>query len=100
MKLQMHAVHFNADQKLLDFIQEKVDKLETFFDRIIDGEVFLRLEKDPKKQNKVVEIKINIPNHTLFAKGQDSSFEAATFETVESLRRQLKKHKEKMYAKH
>lgn len=98
MKLQMHAIHFTADQKLLDFIQEKVDKLETFYDRIIDGEVFLRLEKDPSK-NKVVEIKLNIPNHTLFAKEQESSFEAAAYEATESLRRQLKKHKEKMYAK-
>ena len=42
MKLQMHSIHFDADVKLLDFIQKKVDKLETFYDRIIDGEVFLR----------------------------------------------------------
>ncbi len=99
MKLQTHAIHFTADQKLLNFIQQKADKLETFYDRIIDGEVFLRLEKDPSKKNKVVEIKLNIPNNTLFAKAQDSSFEAAAYEAVESLRRQLKKHKEKLYAK-
>ena len=45
MKLQMHSIHFDADQKLVNFIQKKTDKLETFYDRIIDGEVFMRLDK-------------------------------------------------------
>ena len=43
MKLQIHSIHFDADQKLIDFIQKKLDKLETFYDRIVDGEVFLRI---------------------------------------------------------
>ena len=45
MILRMHSVHFDADQKLLDYVQKKVDKMETFHDRIIDGEVTMRLEK-------------------------------------------------------
>ena len=40
MKLQMHSIRFDADQKLISFIQKKADKLDRFFDRIIDGEVF------------------------------------------------------------
>lgn len=99
MKLQMHSIHFTADQKLIDFIQKKADKLDTFYDRIIDGEVFLRLDNETSRKNKVVEIKLNIPNGKLFAKEQDASFEAAADEAVESLRRQVKKHKEKLYAK-
>ncbi len=98
MKLQMHSIHFDADNKLVDFIQKKADKLETFFDRIIDGEVFLRIEKNESNENKVIEIKLNIPGNQLFAKQNSSSFEAATDEAVESLRRQLKKHKEKLVA--
>ena len=43
MKLQIHSIHFDADVKLLDFIQKKADKLETFYEQIVDGEVFLRL---------------------------------------------------------
>ena len=49
MKLDIQSIHFDADEKLLDFIQKKCDKLETFFDRITDGEVFLRLEKKPRQ---------------------------------------------------
>jgi putative sigma-54 modulation protein len=95
MKLQTHSIHFDADSKLIDFIQKKVDKLETFYDRIIDGEVFLRLEKGESVNNKIVEIKINIPGQTLFAKETSAAFEVATDEAVEALRRQIKKFKEK-----
>lgn len=99
MKLRMQSVHFDADIKLLDFIQKKADKLDTFYDRIIDGEVILRLNKDSdKKENKMVEIKINVPGEQLFAKEQSASFEAAADETIEALRRQLKKYKEKIVA--
>jgi putative sigma-54 modulation protein len=100
MNLQMHAVRFKADQDLLDFIQNRADKLETFYDNIIDGEVYLRLEKgDGKASEKIVEIKLNVPNHTLFAKAGKNTFEAATDDAVESLRRQIKKFKEKLVAK-
>ncbi len=98
MKLQFHSVHFNADPKLTEFIEQKANKLETFYDRITDGEVFLRLEKgDHRYDNKVVEIKLNIPGTTLFTKEHATSFEAATDQAVESLRRQLQKYKEKKF---
>lgn len=98
MKLQMHSIHFDVDQKLVDFIQKKVDKLETFYDRIIDGEVILKVEKEESRDNKVVEIKLNLPGAQLFAKDHAKSFEAGTDAAVEALRRQLKKKKEKMLA--
>lgn len=98
MKLQFHSLHFDVDQKLVDFIQKRVDKLETFYDRIIDGEVIMKVEKDGARENKVVEIKLNIPGAQVFSKEQAKSFEAGVDEAVEGLRRQLKKRKEKMLA--
>jgi putative sigma-54 modulation protein len=95
MKLQMQSVHFDADVKLTDFIQKKADKLETFYDRIIDGEVIMRLEPGEHRENKLIEIKVNIPGEQLFAEKRAGSFEAATDEAVEALRRQIKKFKEK-----
>lgn len=94
MKLQMHSIHFDADQKLIHFIQKKVDKLETFYDRVIDGEVFLRLNNSTI-ENKTVEIKLNIPGNQLFAKEEAKSFEEAVDVATEALRRQLKKYKVK-----
>ncbi|MBK6265493.1 ribosome-associated translation inhibitor RaiA [Marivirga sp. S37H4] len=98
MKLQMHSIHFDADAKLLGFIQKKVDKLETFYDRFIDGEVFLRIDKDSQNENKLVEVKLNIPGGQFFAKEKKDSFEASVDYAVEALRRQIKKHKEKQLA--
>jgi putative sigma-54 modulation protein len=98
MKLQMHSIHFDADQRLIDFIQKKANKLDTFYEHIVDGEVFLRLVKKESRENKMVEIKLNIPGTQLFAKEQSDSFEAATDMAVEALRRQIKKHKEKQQA--
>ncbi|ELR70734.1 Ribosome hibernation protein YhbH [Fulvivirga imtechensis AK7] len=97
MKLQMHSIHFDADHKLIDFIQKKVDKLETFYDRVVDGEVFLRLNNSGI-ENKTVEIKLNIPGSQLFAKEEAKSFEEATDLATEALRRQLRKVKVKQMA--
>lgn len=97
MKLQIHSIHFDADQKLIDFIQKKADKLETFYDRIVDGEVFLRLN-NTGIENKTVEIKLNIPGSQLFAKEEAKSFEEGTDLATEALRRQLRKIKIKQLA--
>ncbi len=63
MRLQINAVHFTADQSLLEFIQTKLNKLDTFHDRIIGGEVFLRLEgaDTNRVKDKVVEVRLTIP---------------------------------------
>lgn len=98
MKLQMHSIRFDADEKLLSFIQKKTDKLDKFFDRIIDAEVFMRLDKDNNMENKIIEIKLNIPKNQLFAKERAKSFEEASDMAVEALKKQIVKHKEKITA--
>ena len=98
MQVQVHSIHFDADHKLVSFIKEKLDKLTLFHDQIIGGEVFLRLENSDNKENKVAEIKLLVPGRDLFARRQCKSFEEATDIAVEALRRQIKKHKEKLRA--
>lgn len=95
MKIRVQSIHFTADVKLLDFIQKKADKLDQFFDQIISGEVYLKLENTEDEANKITEIKLLIPGNDLFAKEQCKSFEEATDKAIESLRRQIDKHKEK-----
>ena len=95
MKLQIHSIRFDADEKLIDLIKKKLNKLETFYDRIIDGEVFLKIENDESRINKIIEIKLNISGDQLFAKERARSFEIGADEATEALRRQIKKFKEK-----
>lgn len=100
MKLQIQSVHFTADQSLLDFIQRKLDKLETFSDRIVSGEVILRVERPETHDNKIAEVKLFVPGATLFCKEQNSSFEVATDKCVEDMRKQLIRYKEKILSHH
>jgi putative sigma-54 modulation protein len=99
MKIRVQSIHFTADAKLLDFIQRRVDKLDQFFDQIISGEVYLKLENTEDEENKITEIKLLIPGNDLFAKEQCKTFEEATDRAIESLRRQVDKHKEKLRSK-
>ncbi|MEJ1236944.1 ribosome-associated translation inhibitor RaiA [Chryseolinea sp. T2] len=94
MKVQVHSIHFDADIKLINFIQKKLDKLETFYDRMVDGEVFLRLNNEGK-ENKTVEIKLRVPGNNLFAVEKARSFEEATDLATDALRAQLTKFKDK-----
>ena len=98
MKLQVHSIHFDADQKLVNYIQKKVDKLETFYDRLVGGKVFLRLNNEGT-DNKTVEIKLSVPGAQLFAVEKSRSFEAATDLATDALRMQLKKFKAKLRSK-
>jgi putative sigma-54 modulation protein len=98
MKLQIQSIHFTADVKLIDLIQKKLDKLETFYDKIVGGEVFLKLENDDQKENKVVQVKLQIKGYDLIVKEQFSSFEEGIDAAYENLKRQLLKTKEKMQA--
>jgi putative sigma-54 modulation protein len=98
MKIQTQSVHFDADVKLINFIEQKVSKLERFFDHIIAADVILRLENNGQVKDKIAEIKIKVPGTVLIAKETDKSFEAAVDATAEALRRQLIKHKERIRA--
>jgi putative sigma-54 modulation protein len=95
MKVNLHAVNFNVDKKLVDFVQEKIDKLEKYYDKIVSADVFLKLENTSDKENKIVEIKINVPGDDFVVKKIAKSFEEGTDLVVDSLERVLVKRKEK-----
>ncbi len=94
MNVNINAVKFKADQKLEDFINEKVQKLSNAHDHIIGAEVMLRVEEDEKHENKVAEIKIIVSGYDAFAKKQARSFEEATDNALDAIRKQLVKQKE------
>ncbi len=99
MNVQIQAVHFDADQKLIDHIEKKVEKFKTFHDKIINVEVSLILEHVNEKLNdKVVHIKVNIPKTSLFAKNESKVFEESFEYAFDSIVAQIKKHKDKAVA--
>jgi putative sigma-54 modulation protein len=99
MDIKINSVHFDADQKLIDHVNRKVSKLGQFFDGIIGAEVYLRLENVPDDENKIAEVKLLIPGNDLFVKKQSKTFEEAVNKTVDTLKGQVTKYKEKLKGK-
>ncbi|MCI5776594.1 MAG: ribosome-associated translation inhibitor RaiA [Bacteroidales bacterium] len=95
MKLTVQSLHFDASQQLKDFADQKVGKLDRFFDGIISAEVVLSLDKAENTENKVSKITLAVPNDTLVAEKQCKSFEEGIDLACEALRKQLLKYKEK-----
>ncbi len=98
MKVNTQSVNFNADQKLLDFIQKRMDKLDMFYDKIIQSDVFLKVENTSGKENKIFEAKVSVPGDSFVVKKQCKTFEEGVDTAISSLERQLKKRKEKLRA--
>ena len=99
MNINIQTVHFDADEKLLDFVQKKLEKLATFHDRITRVEVFLKLDNLVHAiKDKVVEIKIHIPKQDCFVKASATSFQTAFDQAFDSITNQLKKKKESIAA--
>lgn len=96
MDIKISSVHFDADKKLIEFINKKVNKLVKFYEEIIGAEVVLKLENTQDLENKISEIKLYIPGNDLFAKKQAKSFEEATDDAIDALRAQIDKHKGKI----
>ncbi|HEY6142771.1 MAG TPA: ribosome-associated translation inhibitor RaiA [Flavobacterium sp.] len=96
MKVNVHAVNFTVDVKLVGFIQERMDKLEKYYDRVVSADVFLKVEKTSEKENKFVDIKIHVPGDDFLVKKQCKTFEEAVELAAESLERSLVKRKEKI----
>jgi len=95
MEVFVQSVNFNADQELIKFVEEKVKNLEKFHDKIINSEVFLKVQKTSEKENKIVDVKINIPGGEVVVRKQGKYFEEATNLAFETLKRQLRRSKEK-----
>jgi len=96
MNIQIQSVKFDADKKLTAFIEEKVAKLERYADDIISADITLKLDKDKENGNKVAVLKLDVAGDTLIAERQCKSFEEAVDLSVDALKKQLAKHKEKV----
>ena len=95
MKVNLQSVNFHADQKLVDFIQKKLDKLESHFENVIYADVYLKVEKSSEKENKISEILLSIPGDEIICKKRGRRFEVGVDECINSLERQLQKRKRK-----
>ncbi|MFY7878876.1 MAG: ribosome hibernation-promoting factor, HPF/YfiA family [Lacibacter sp.] len=96
MTVNIQTVHFDADSKLITYVEQKIQKIANFHDKIIQVDVFLKLDNVVHTiKDKIVEIKVNVPKQQLFVKQSSKSFEQSFDEALDSLISQLKRKKEK-----
>ncbi len=95
MNVQIQSVKFDADQKLIDFVETKISKLDRFVERATGADVILRLDKDHDRGNKVAIIKLEVPGDDLVAEFRSKSFEESVDGAIEAIKKQIEKHKER-----
>lgn len=100
MRVNTNSVHFRADAKLLAHIEGRLSKLERFFGRLQEAEVFLRLENAGRVRDKVVEVRLRAPGSSIFEKRSAKTFEAAIDSAARSLIERVKELKERSSIHH
>ena len=99
MNINIQTVRFEADTKLVEYIKRKLKKLNTFHDRIIKVDVFLKLDNVVHNiKDKIAEIRVHIPRHNFFVKSTSKSFEGSFDDAFDSLITQIKRKKDKQAA--
>jgi putative sigma-54 modulation protein len=98
MNVNIQTVHFDADTKLIDHVNKKIQKLKSFNDRIHQVDVFLKLDNVVHQiKDKIAEIKVAVPRRQFFVKQTSKSFEESFDTALDSIINQIKKQKEKQY---
>jgi putative sigma-54 modulation protein len=98
MKVSVQSVNFNIDENLVKYIEKKVNNLEKFHDHILGAEIYLKVQSASEKENKISDLKISLPGNDVVAKKLAKSFEEAVSQSVDSVKKQLVKRKEKLRA--
>ncbi|MDX1909534.1 MAG: ribosome-associated translation inhibitor RaiA [Bacteroidia bacterium] len=93
MKVTIQSIHFTAATRLQAYIEQKLNKLDQFFDKIVGGNVILRVQPEGKGMNKYVEIHVSVPGDLLVAREEGRTFEEATDLVMDKLKSQLKRYK-------
>lgn len=98
MKTYFTARHFDASEDLKQYSLDAVEKLQKFYDRIIDVDIVLE-PSSSDEEPQMAEINVNVPQSHLKSIETAPTYEQAVNEAVDNITRQLKKYKDKRQAK-
>lgn len=93
MNTTINPVKFKTDEKLDKYINDKVAKLDRMIDNAVKCEVTLKIEKPETDNNKIVDMRLNVPGKDLFVTKQANTFEEAVSQCVDTLKVQIEKYK-------
>ncbi|MBL7710550.1 MAG: ribosome-associated translation inhibitor RaiA [Chitinophagales bacterium] len=99
MNVNIQTVRFDADSRLVEYVNRKLEKLNTFHDRIIKVSVYLKLDNVVHTiKDKIAEIRVHVPRQEFFVKSTSKSFETSFDDAFESIVNQIKRKKQKQAA--
>ena len=93
MNVNIQTVKFDADKRLVEFVEHKLGKMDRFADRSTGADVVLKLDKDFEKGNKVATITRHMPGSDLISEQRAKTFEEAIDLAIDALKRQNEKLK-------
>lgn len=95
MEIRIKSIHFDATEKLQEFINKKVEKLQKSYEDIQKVEVQLKVEKPAAALNKTTSLTVTSPGNTLFVEKTCDTFEEGVDLCLDAMKVQLTKFKEK-----
>ena len=96
MTINVQAVNFEAKSGLGEYLERKLAKLESVSDKIIAAQVFLKKENTSEKNDKIVDIILEVPGDDIVVKKSGQSFEECIDLSVDTLKKLLIRKKEKI----
>ena len=94
MKISVQAMGLTPHAPLEEYLEKKLNKLDTFYDKIHACEVFLKVENTSDKENKAAEIIIKVPGDDIVVKKTSASFEESIDLCADAAKKLLIKKKE------
>lgn len=93
MKIEIQALSFEPEEKLLTLAEDKLEKLGQYSEEIIEAQMTLRFDRSGTRENKFCQIRLVVPGYDLFASKESHSFEEAILRTCEALKQQMSRRK-------
>jgi putative sigma-54 modulation protein len=94
MEIIINAVKFKADQKLVDYVTKRTEKIAKQLPQAVKTEVLFKIDKEYESGNKITSIRVVIPGDDLFVEKQRDSFEKAFDDAFDAVRRMIEKIKD------
>ena len=93
MEIKIKSLKFDADQKLVEYAEKKISRLEKFFENTGDAELTLSVLHEP--ENKNVKLQIHVPGEEMIIERNADRFEEAVTACVDAMKEKLTRAKEK-----
>ena len=95
MNINIKSIHFDATQKLEEYINKKVEKLAKTVGNETEVDVQLKVVKPQTAMNKEAAIKLFTTSGDIYAEKVCDTFEEAVDQCLDAVGKQFSKYKEK-----